>query len=57
LARRAIVESPADYQKWSDAMQRLHDQAVADRLRGMALAEVRMLTGVGEPTAPALPAS
>ncbi len=46
--RRAIVESPADYARWSDAMQRLHDQAMEDRLRGMAMAEVRMLVGTGD---------
>jgi hypothetical protein len=46
--RKAIVESPADYAHWSDAMQRLHDQASEDRLRGMAMAEVRMLVGMSE---------
>lgn len=51
--RRAIVEAPGDYARWSDAMQRLHDQAVEDRLRGMALAEVRMLVGLSEPSSSA----
>lgn len=53
LMRKAIVESPNDYERWSAAMQRLHDQAIEDRLRGMAMAEVRMLTGV-EQTMPGL---
>lgn len=45
--RRAIVESPNDYAQWSDAMQRMHEQAIENRLRGMAMAEVRMLVGSG----------
>ena len=47
---RAIAESPTNYDTWCAAMQRLNDQAIDDRLRGMALAEVRMLTGI--PTEP-----
>jgi indolepyruvate ferredoxin oxidoreductase len=46
VARRAIAESPTNYDAWCAAMQRLNDQASDDRLRGMALAEVRMLTGL-----------
>jgi hypothetical protein len=48
FARRAIVQSLIDYPRWADAMQRLHDQAVEDRLRGMAMAEVRMLVGMSD---------
>src|SRR5262249_31401129 len=43
VVQRAI-ESPADrYEQWAETLQRLHNQAVEGRLRGMALAEVRML--------------
>ena len=34
-----------DYERFADAMRRLHEQAQNDRLRGMAPAEVRMLLG------------
>jgi hypothetical protein len=49
--RRALAEAPGNYAAWSDAMNRLHLQAAEDRLRAMALAEVRMLaeSGVGAP--------
>jgi len=51
FVRRAIVESPQqggiEYPRWADAMQRLHDQAAEDRLRGMAMSEIRMLIQVG----------
>lgn len=51
FARRAIVDAPGDYERWVGAMLRLHDQAIEDRLRGMAMAEVRMLLGVGAESA------
>ena len=31
------------YERWCESLQRVHDQAVDDRLRGMALSELRML--------------
>lgn len=34
-----------DYERWCESLQRLHDQAVDDRLRAMALSELRMLMG------------
>jgi hypothetical protein len=45
FTRRAIVEAPNDYERWADAMQRLNTQAADDRLRGMAMAELKMLVG------------
>ncbi|MCZ6612786.1 MAG: hypothetical protein O6941_09140 [Planctomycetota bacterium] len=43
VTQRAARGATHDYQQWSETMQRLHDQALADRLRDMALAELRML--------------
>ena len=43
VTQRAARGAAHDYQQWSETMQRLHDQALADRLRHMALAELRML--------------
>ena len=43
LARRAIRGAAHDYRRWSETMQRLHHQARVDRLRGMAISELRML--------------
>jgi hypothetical protein len=40
---RAIDNAPRDFERWSEAMRRLHHQAAEDRLRGMALSEIRML--------------
>lgn len=45
--KRAIDGAGSDYEGWADAMQRLHLQAMENRLRGMALAEVRMLVEPG----------
>lgn len=43
VAVRAARGAPHDYQRWSEVMHRLHQQAVANRLRGMASSELRML--------------
>jgi hypothetical protein len=44
--RAAIVHAPGDYQRWLEAMQRLNAHALEDRLRNMALAELKMLVGI-----------
>ncbi len=41
----AARAAPAEYARWNETLQRLHGQAVDDRLRGMAVSELRMLTG------------
>ena len=46
-ASRAGAE---EYERWCESLQRLHDQAVDDRLRGMALSELHMLIGEEEAT-------
>jgi hypothetical protein len=51
MTRRAIVEAPNNHERWSDIMQRLNVQAIDDRLRSMAMAEVRMLVGLPENSA------
>jgi hypothetical protein len=43
VAVQAARAAPSDYARWNETLQRLHGQAVDDRLRGMALAELRML--------------
>jgi hypothetical protein len=49
--KRAAEHSPVDYERLAEGMQRLHNQAVENRLRGMALAELKML--IEAPLAPA----
>ena len=50
FVRRAAGGVGHDYDRFADAMRRLHEQAQTDRLRGMAPAEIRMLLGsAGEP--------
>jgi len=43
LIHRAMYHDDAQYQVWCDAMRRLHVQCRDDRLRDMAMAELRML--------------
>ncbi|MHC4419581.1 MAG: hypothetical protein ACYS1E_03195 [Planctomycetota bacterium] len=43
VVERAARGAARDYARWSETMQRLHNQALEDRLRGMALSELRML--------------
>ena len=43
FAARAIRGSAHDYKRFSEAMQRLHQEAVRHRLRLMALSEIRQL--------------
>lgn len=43
LVNRAVDGADTDYERWTEAMTRLYEQAAEDRLRGMSLAEVRML--------------
>lgn len=47
VARRAVHGTGGDYHRWSETMQRLHDQVVQQRLRGMAVSELRMLLEEG----------
>ncbi|MCI0629189.1 MAG: hypothetical protein L0Y44_00865 [Phycisphaerales bacterium] len=49
--QRAIDGAGLNYARWAEAMQRLHNQAAENRLRGMALSEVRMLLESGAPQA------
>ncbi|UCD75170.1 MAG: hypothetical protein JSV91_15475 [Phycisphaerales bacterium] len=46
--RRAAEGAGHNYDRFAEAMHRLHEQALTDRLRGMAPAEVRMLLGGAE---------
>lgn len=43
VVAQAARDGPQDYARWTETLQRLHVQAVDDRLRGMAVAELRML--------------
>jgi hypothetical protein len=43
FAAQAAAGAASDYDRWADAMHRLHLQAEDDRLRDMALSELRML--------------
>ena len=43
LAEQASTCADEDYERYAGAFHRLHQQAVENRLRGMAVAEVRML--------------
>ncbi len=43
---RAQAAPREEYDRWAEALQRLHIQAADDRLVGMALSELRMLTGL-----------
>jgi hypothetical protein len=43
VVERAARGGARDYARWSETMQRLHDQVLEDRLRGMALSELGML--------------
>jgi indolepyruvate ferredoxin oxidoreductase len=44
FVQRARFGCAAHYELWADAMSRLHHHAAEERLRDMALAELRMLT-------------
>jgi Pyruvate/2-oxoacid:ferredoxin oxidoreductase gamma subunit len=43
LVERATAAADADYEAFQDSFHKLHQQALDDRLRGMALSELRML--------------
>ncbi|MHC4220178.1 MAG: hypothetical protein ACYSU7_17165, partial [Planctomycetota bacterium] len=43
VVERAARGAAHDYARWNETMHRLHEQALDDRLRGMALSELRML--------------
>ena len=43
VVQQATSSEPDEYDRWSETLQRLHNQAADDRLRGMALAELKML--------------
>jgi hypothetical protein len=54
VVRRAANCPPSEYDAWSEALTRLHNQAVENRLRDMAISELRMLIEPGPSlTAPA----
>ena len=49
LVRRTTHRESGDYEHFQNALHRLHQQALEDRLRGMAISEVRILAeGCGE---------
>ncbi len=48
FTQRAAYAAKQEYPQWSEAMHRLHLQAAENRLRGMAMAELRMLAEPGE---------
>ena len=50
LARQAAQTSSSVYLAWTEIFRRLHSHAVENRLRGMAMSELRMLV---ESTVPA----
>jgi hypothetical protein len=43
VVKRATEGASGEYERWSEAILRLHNQSAENRLRGMALAEVKML--------------
>ena len=43
VVERATHAEPHEYDRWSETLQRLHNEAADDRLRGMAPAELKML--------------
>ncbi len=43
VVERATEGAAQDYARWSETLQRLHHQAREERLRGMAMSELRML--------------
>lgn len=45
LIQRASFEGANDYDRWLERLTRLHNHAADNRLRGMALAELKMLIG------------
>jgi len=49
LLKSSIEGSTANYESWNEAMMRLHTQAADNRLRGMAISELRMLIAAGHP--------
>jgi Pyruvate/2-oxoacid:ferredoxin oxidoreductase gamma subunit len=48
VTERTVRGAAHDYERWSETMRRLHQQAREDRLRGMALSELRMLVEAEE---------
>jgi Pyruvate/2-oxoacid:ferredoxin oxidoreductase gamma subunit len=50
LVERATEDGGADYERYQVAFARLHEQALDNRLRGMALSEVKMLVEGGAET-------
>lgn len=49
LVQQAARNTANDYARWNEIMRRLHLHAVENRLRGMALSEVRMLVESSNP--------
>ena len=49
LIKSSIEGSATNYESWNEAMIRLHGQAADNRLRGMAISELRMLIAAGHP--------
>ncbi len=45
VVEQATGAGGEEYERWCESLQRLHDQAVDDRLRNMALSELHMLIG------------
>jgi hypothetical protein len=45
VVEQATRSEPGGYDRWFESLQRLHDQAVNDRLSAMAVSELRMLIG------------
>ena len=56
IARQAAQTSGHMYHAWTDIFRRLHMHAAENRLRGMALSEIRMLVESAMPAAEATPA-
>lgn len=51
IVKRIIEDKPHDYERWIEPARRLHHYAMEGRLRGAALAEMRMLIGDADRTA------
>ena len=50
LVRQSAAASPVEYERYQRIFSRLHQQALDDRLRGMALAELRMMASRAGPS-------
>ena len=47
VVEQATRAEPDGYDRWCESLQRLYDQGVDDRLRGMVVSELRMLIEEG----------